>query len=310
MAIGKEEVASAAGNSATRLTPKKLSDFENLLVPYAAKVSQIAPKKGMQADRILRMTAATIWMNPKLHECDPRSILMATFQLAMNGLNPSPQFKEAYLIPYGNQCQMQLAYLGMIKLCEKSAMIKAIWGDMVYEGDFYEEVKGTTASIVHREGPNYGDASKFIRAYAVVEKMSGGKQFKSLNKVQIERLRKKNKMQNNAQGQHARGAWETDYDQMALAKALKQVLKTVPMEDEYRSALFIDEQIATGDQFEKFDGVVTPVAEYPVDAPQEGSAEVVPNDPPATEPLSEDQQRQAEFDAQMKKEASLSDLAK
>lgn len=293
-------VKNQAQNSVAKPAGKKLSDFENLLVPYQLKVSQIAPKKGLQADRIIRMTAATIWMNEKLHDCDPRSILMATFQLAMNGLNPSPQFKEAYLIPYGKVCQMQLAYLGMIKLCEKSAMIKAIWGDMVYEGDYYEEEKGTNPSIVHKEGPNYGDASKFLRAYAVVEKMSGGKQFKSLNKTQIERLRKKNKMQANQYGSEPKGAWETDYDQMALAKALKQVLKTIPMEDEYRSALFLDEQIATPEQFEKFDekSEVTPV--YPSDEPIQ-AAEVV-ND--TTTEMS-DEDRQAEIDAKLKAEQNL-----
>jgi len=275
-----KDLKAQAQQSSNLPAKKKLSDFENLLMPYQLKISQIAPKKGLQADRILRMAATTVWMNDKLHDCDPRSILMSVMQLAMCGLNPSPQFKEAYLIPYGNQCQMQLSYLGMIKLCEKSAMIKAIWGDMVYEGDYYEEIKGTSPSIVHREGPNYGNAKFFIRAYAVVEKVSGGKQSKSLNRVQIERLRLKNKMQNNKYGTDPKGAWETDYDQMALAKALKAVLKAVPMEDEYRSAIFLDEQIATSEQFDGFDGVQPVKAEYP-DEPKEGSAEVMPNDAPA-----------------------------
>jgi recombination protein RecT len=300
MAITKESAKNAASAS-TGLVKKKLADFENLLMPYQIKVAQIAPKKGLQADRILRMAATTIWMNEKLHECDPKSMLMAVMQLAMAGINPQPQFREAYLIPYGRECQMQLAYLGIIKLCEKSAMIKAIWAEAVYEGDFYEEIKGTNPSIVHREGPNYGDASKFIRAYAVVEKMSGGKQSKSLNKTQIERLRMKNKMQNNQYGTNPRGAWESDYDQMALAKVLKAVLKTVPMEDEYRSALFLDEQIASTDNFDSFDGV-SPIRETYPDEPREGSAEVVPETPAAETPPATDAEIEAEFKKQAERE--------
>lgn len=302
MAITKEAAKNAA-NASTGLVKKKLADFENLLMPYQIKVAQIAPKKGLQADRILRMAATTIWMNESLHDCDPKSMLMAVMQLAMAGINPQPQFKEAYLIPYGTQCQMQLAYLGIIKLCEKSAMIKAIWAESVYEGDYFEVVKGTKPSITHRDGPNSGDAPKFTHAYACVEKMSGGIQFVVMNKLQIERLRMKNKMQNNRNGSDPKGAWMSDYDQMAKAKVLKQVLKTVPMEDEYRSAIFLDEQIASSDNFDKFDGV-SPIREtFPENEPQEGSATVV-DEPAADTPPATDAENEAEFQAKMAAEGA------
>lgn len=270
--------------------PQKLEGVEKLLSAYQLKIEQVAPKKGLQASRIVAMSAAAIWMNPALLKCDPKSVLIAVMQLAMNGINPSKQFKEAYLIPYGKECQMQLGYLGIIKLAEKSAMIKAIWAEAVYEGDEFEEIKGTSPSIYHKSGPNSGDPKKVTHSYAVVEKMSGSKQHVVLNKVRIERLRMKSPMQKSG----INGAWATDYDEMAKAKALKQVLKTIPLEDEYRSAIFLDEAIASSAQFDSMDGRTDFVPDYPT----EGSAEVVTE--PAKEPT--DAERQAELDAQLSKE--------
>jgi len=301
----KEDVIKAAstGVSLPSAMPQKLEAIEKMLSGYQLKIDQVAPKKGLQASRITALAATTIWMNPSLLECDPRSILVAVMQLAMSGINPSKHMKEAYLIPYGKECQMQLSYLGIVKLATKSALIKAIWARAVYEGDYFEISLGTTEEIVHRRGPNFGNAAKFQEVYAVVEMANGSKVFEVLNKIQIERLRLKSPMQKS--GQPTKGAWASDYDQMAKAKVVKAVLKLIPLEDEYRSSIFLDESISSSRDFDDMTASNIVQPRYPDE--NEGSAEVVTE--PATE-LTEDQQRQADFDAQAKKEASLSDLAK
>lgn len=272
---------------ATVTKPTKLKDFEALLTPYQLKIEQVAPKKGLQASRIVHMAAQIIWMNPKLHHCTPQSMLAAVMQAAMNGLNPSPQFQEVYFIPYGDQIQLQLGYRGFIKLCSKSALLNSIRADAVYDGDTFDVELGVHANIKHKPGPNYGDPKKVLQSYAIAHLQSGGVQFVVLPKARIERLRLKNKMQKGAPS----GAWDTDYDQMAIAKAVKQLLKFVPLEDEYRSATFLDEHIASIDQINDKGEIEFPMS-------QEGSAEVVTE--PAKE-QTEDEKNQAAYDAEMKK---------
>jgi len=290
MSTAKTEVAKAAQNS-TLPQVKKLSDFEKLLVPYQLKIEQVAPKKGLQAARIVNMAAQIIWMNPKLHNCSPQSILAAVMQAAMNGLNPSPQFQEVYFIPYGDQCQLQLGYRGYIKLCSKSAMVQAFRADAVYEGDEFEFELGMNYDLKHKPGPNYGDAKKVTHAYAIAYMNSGKQQFVVLPKIRLERLRVKNKMQQ----ANPSGAWATDYDQMAIAKAFKQLLKFIPLEDEYRSATFIDENIASLDQVNANGDV-----EYNYEQSTEFTpVEILKNE---TE-LTEDQKNQAALEAQLAKEA-------
>jgi recombination protein RecT len=265
--------------------PTRMADFQQLFGKYQIQIEQIAPKKGIQSNRIIALAAQVFAASPMLQECDPKSMIAAVMQTAMMGLNPTPQWGEVYFVPYGKQVQMQVGYQGWIKLASKSGILKSIRANCIYEGDPHTTELGSVSKIVHSMGPNYGDPSKVVAVYAIAELRSGGEQFVILNKQMIERLRMKSPMQKNGMN----GAWKSDYDKMSMAKAIKQLLKMIPREDEWRSFDFVDESIASLETLTP-DGPTT--FEYPEN---EGSAEVV------AEPT-EDEINQAALDAQLKKE--------
>jgi len=271
--------------------PQKMNDFVNLFGKYREQIAQIAPKKGLQADRIIGL-CAQVFASAKpayqgaktIRDCSPQSIIAAVMQCAMLGLSPIPQRGECYFVPYGEDVQMQIGYQGWILLAHKSGAIVSIQTSCVYEGDDFTPTLGSGATINHKPSVNYGssDHNKVLWAYAIVKMRGGGEQFALLPKAMIERLRMKSPMQKKGMA----GGWSSDYDKMAMAKAIKQVLKLVPREDEWRSADFVDESIAS------IDRIMTdsPEFEYPEN---EGSAEVV------NEPTDD---REAELAAQLAKE--------
>jgi len=251
--------------------PTTLNHFQALFGKYETQIAQSAPKKALSASRAVAICAQYYASHPELHGCDVGSMIGAVLVSSAMGLNV--QLREVYFIPYNGKIQLQISYFGWIKLAYKSGLIKDMDYRCVYEGDIFEpDLEGKKPN--HKMGPNYGDPSKVTWAYCVVDLMNGGRHVEYLSKVMIERLRKKSPMQS----KEVKGPWATDYDKMSIAKVIKQALRGLPMEDEWRSYSFADESINSIESAR--DAVENASFEYPN---TEGSAEVMPNDAPTTD---------------------------
>lgn len=293
MAVLKSEVGDAANKGVVPVRPTKVEEFQKVFGRYKATIDQAAPKKAIGSERTIAICSQYYAMHPELHSCDLGSMIGAVLVSSAMGLNV--MLREVYFIPYSNKVQLQISYFGWIKLAKMSGVLKSINSRCVYEGDSFDP-DFEASKPNHKMGPNFGDSEKVTHAYCIVEMIDGGKQMEVLPKNMIERLRMKSPMQKSGR----KGPWLADYDKMAIAKVIKQALRMVPMADEWRSFTFADESITS------VHGAKAAVenSEWSYEPTQEGSAEVV-NDPPASEPLSEDAQNQAAYDAQMKKEADL-----
>ena len=87
-----------------------------------------------------------------------------------------------------------------------------------------------------------GDGTeKITHVYAVAHLNNGGYQFIVLTRKQVELLRLRNPMQ--AKSVQPSGAWATDYDAMAKAKAIKQLSKYLPLSVDMMKAVASDEAI-------------------------------------------------------------------
>ena len=268
--------------AATVTKPTTVSHFTNLFSKYHETIAQAAPKKALSADRVIAISSQYYAMHPELHNCDLGSMIGAVLVSSAMGLNV--MLREVYFIPYSNKVQLQISYFGWIKLAAKSGVLKSIDARCVYSGDSFDP-NFETRQPNHKMGPNFGDPSLVTHAYCVVTLTNGDKQMEILTKNMIERLRQKSPMQKSG----IKGPWATDYDKMSIAKVIKQALRMVPMEDEWRSFTFADESITSIQEAK------AAVEENQWDYPSEGSAEVMPNDPPTTtEPT--DAERQAEID--------------
>ena len=268
--------ASKGANGVTR--PQKMGEFTQLFGKYRDQLAQLAPKKGLSAERIIGL-CAQVFASAKpayeggktIRDCSPQSIVAAVMQCTMLGLSPIPQRGECYFVPYGDDVQMQIGYQGWILLAYKSGTVQSIRSACVYDGDEFTPALGSESKITHKPGPNFGDPEKVTWAYAIAEIRGGGEVFALLPKTMIERLRMKSPMQKKG----INGAWKSDYDKMAQAKAIKQVLKLVPREDEWRSADFLDESIA---RMENVSGDASEY-EYPEQPTEDVKAEIIDEQP-------------------------------
>ena len=170
-----------------------------------------------------------------LSKCSPDSIVQSLVGIAMSDLSVDKNVGHAYIIPYGDQAQLQLGYKGYIQLlfragwsvkafpvyrCDKFEIQSDGWDNAVRfspdldarnEGDpqwVYENLRGVY--VIARHAVHKDEYSQFV------------------SKQLIEKLRRTSPMQKSPQPV---GTWKDWYAEMAIAKAVKKLAKVLPIGD-------------------------------------------------------------------------------
>jgi len=126
--------------------------------------------------------------------------------------------------------------------------------------------------------PKFDIAKPLTHVYAVCHFNDGGYNFVVLSKKDVERLRMRSPMQKGTPA----GAWATDYDAMAKAKALKQLSKYLPLNIDQAEAIATDEVVLKPENFQNGQAKIEDIIyEEPVCVDTE-TGEVIEASPAAT----------------------------
>jgi len=232
-----KEALSKATTKGT-LAGLKSMDVQTVIGGMKAQIAQALPKH-ITAERVIQLATTYVSNNPAIAKCTATSIVGAIMQASILGLEPVPALGQVYFVPYKDQVQFQLGYKGFIRLAQNSKEIKMIYAEVVREGDYFEYELGLNPKVKHTPNANSTGEENITHAYAVVHYHSGGYNFVVLTRSAIESLRKRSPSQRNG----ISGAWSTDYESMAKAKAIKQLSKYMPMSIEVQKAAAADEAI-------------------------------------------------------------------
>jgi recombination protein RecT len=252
------ELIKAAMAKATKkgtLAGLKSMDVKTVIESMSAQIGQALPKH-VPVERLIQIATTYVSNNPKIAECTASSIIGAIMEMSIQGLEPG--LGQCYIVPYNRkseqgfikEAQYQIGYKGFIKLAYNSNEVKHIDSDIVKNNDTFKYQRGLFPVLDHipnDELEDDDDAYNSIRyAYAVIHYKSGGYNFVVLPKNKIEKLRRRSPSQKKGR----EGAWLTDYDQMAKAKAIKQLLsKYAPLSIEIQRAIALDGAIITEKAF-------------------------------------------------------------
>ena len=206
---------------------------------YSSQIAQALPAS-IRPERIIQMAVDVMEKNPKLKECTPQSVIGALMQASVLGFRPASSLGECYFVPYGKDCQLQIGYRGWISLARRNKYVKTPIAFCVYANEDFEMQYGTSPKIHHIPARNPSLRGELIGVYAILEFMDGGKVFCYLDKSEVEALRLRNPMQRSSPS----GAWATDYEEMAMGKAIKKLKKYIGIDVE-------DEVVITPDSFAK-----------------------------------------------------------
>lgn len=228
-----------------RKEPESLGDYVKL---YQNQFAKALPKV-ITPERFTRIALTALTQNPKLQACTPQSFIGALLTAAQLGVEPNTPLGQAYLIPYGNQCQFQLGYKGMMDLARRSGEIENIESHVAYENDDFEFEYGLEPKLRHK--PAMSGRGEPAWVYAVYRLKSGGFGFEVMPYADtLAHGRKYSKTFKN-------GPWQTEPEEMAKKTVLKKLLKYAPMRTDFVTA---DETVQTID-FDSEDITVSQVSE-------------------------------------------------
>ncbi len=230
-------------------------------------------RKTVRIEDFVRVALVDIPRNEALAKVarnNPKSIVSCLFDAARLGLPPGP-LGRAYLVPFGQQCQLIIGYKGLIELARRSGQISTIYAKEVYEGDDFSVEYGTDPRI-HHVPCGITDPEKATGFYAVAKLKDGGTQFEHMNRAEVDKIRGRSKAGNN-------GPWVSDYVAMGCKTVVRKLCKMLPMSLEYEAAQALD-----GDRIDYLDlsVAVAPPAERAMTYDADPAPE--PEVTPAVEP--------------------------
>lgn len=227
---------------------KRLLTGEGVRNAMRAVLPKLAEQVGTTPERIVGAALVAAGKNQQLLGCSPISILRALLECAQLGLTPGGVLGEAYLIPYGGECTLQIGVKGYQRLAFDAGRVKKIVGRVVYEHDIFEVEYEPDEKITHRP-LMVGDPGKIVAAYAKFVFSDAEPQYEVLRRLDIEKIREQ------ADSKKASPAWANWPDQMAIKSAIKRGAKRIDLSptSPLMRAIEVDNRAEDGTQAEMMD---------------------------------------------------------
>ena len=216
-------------------TANKGTSIKDYIKLYENQIAKALPSV-LTPERFSRMVLTAISKTPKLAECTPQSFIGSMLTAAQLGLEPNTPLGQAYLIPYGDSCQFQIGYKGLLELVHRSGEIKTLDARCVYENDEFNIEYGLNPSLVHK--PTFKNRGTLIGIYAVYHTVNGGYAFEFMSVEDINLHKEKYSKSYSKKD----SAWQTDFESMAKKTVIKKLLKYAPLKTEFVRAISNDEQ--------------------------------------------------------------------
>lgn len=228
-----QAAASSQIKAKNKTTPATIQGW---IERYQSEIKKALPDV-MTPERFTRIALSAVSANPKLAQTTPMSFLAAMMQAAQLGLEPNTPLGQAYLIPYGNQCQFQIGYKGLRDLAYRSGEIKSIQAQTVYENDTFEFEYGLESDKM-RHVPALENRGNPRLYWAKVSLKNGGYIFEVMSREDVERHRDRY-----SKTRRLDSPWNSAFDEMAKKTVLKRVLKYAPLSSEVAARINSDETV-------------------------------------------------------------------
>lgn len=204
------------GSALVKKEPR--NEIEAVLAKRVPDIIQLG-LSAKKAERLTKQAVLACAREPKLLNCDRASVAMSVYQAAELGLDLALGQGQAYLVPYGQTCQLIIGYRGMVDIACRGGHIAAIEARIVRPQDEFALEYGTAPRIQHI--PNAPKSNQpqddIVGAYAVAVRADGGRQFVHLWRDEINRVRQRS------------GPWRDDYQAMAMKTAVRRLWKLLPL---------------------------------------------------------------------------------
>ena len=248
MARGSEATAQARPPAQRQAGPparQTVTSLATWLGGYAEYIADALPRSvDMTPQQFIDVAMLAIRrmdadVRTKILACSQDSILFAIQEAASFGFRIGGSMAEGYLIPYGQECQFQPDYKGLLKLARRSGAFQVIEAVEVYEKDLFHVFRDPEPRIRHEPSLD-PDPGPMVRVYAYAVLQNGHMVFEHMSRADIEKVRQASKAPNSP-------AWKNWYGQMGCKAVLKRLLKRQERSIELTRAIEADDREYQGE---------------------------------------------------------------
>ena len=252
--------------------------FPALLKDHAAEIARALPAH-LSADRMARIALTSFRRNPKLAECDPKSVFACVIQSAQLGLEPDT-LGRSYLIPYKvnrkgpngweshYECQFVPGWKGLVDLMNRSGN-GSVWTGAVFKGDDFDYQLGDSPYVRHKPRSE-DDGGVITHVYAVGR--TKGSEWPVIEVWTAARVEKHRNRYNKVGDRHY--SFE-NWEMYARKVVLLQVMKYMPCSAEMVQAMALNDAGEIGRQMlsvpDAIDGTWVPAPNDDEQPPEEGA---------------------------------------
>ena len=211
---------------------------------------------GKSAPAFISSVISTVKNTPALQKCDPMSVLTAAINAATLRLAVNPNLGQAYLVPFNNQCQLQIGWKVLVQLAQRSKRYKSITAVAVYEGEIISFNKFTEEVI-------YGDkiSDTLVGFFARFELIDGftKSMFWSTADMEQHALKFSKSYRYDKQNNRTTSVWSSNFEAMGIKTLLRRLLSQygpLSIDDNAMAFALSEEPIPVNDE--------TPVEEITV----------------------------------------------
>lgn len=212
------------------------------LEEHSEMIARVAANRVSPA-QLVSVAIQQMIAQPKLLECDPRTIAGALVNAGRLGLMPDPQLRQCALVPRWNKnlgrrvCHLWIQVGGWVQLVKRADKSIRIEAKTVREHDKFEYEYGTEQFLRHRVTKSRSERGELTHSYAIAHFANGQSQFYVMDREDIERIR-------NVSDAKDQVFWRVWYEEMAQAKAGKGLCKWLAVStEEAQLAVGIDDQM-------------------------------------------------------------------
>jgi recombination protein RecT len=207
------------------------ANFPALLMKSQAEFAKVIRSPEM-VERFMRVALTEFRNRPELGRCSPHSIMASVMIAAQLNFEVGGTMKQCYLIPYGDECKLEVSYIGYLELSRRSGQFRDIDACLVCANDEFEYVRDPRPRLYHK--PNLWDPGKELGAYVYATMQNGEPKFLAMNHAEIEKVRKCSKFPGGA-------PWTTWWGEKAKCSVLRRFLKTQQLTPELALAIETDQ---------------------------------------------------------------------
>jgi recombination protein RecT len=192
-------------------------------------------------ERFTRVVVTAVQNNPKLLQCDRRSLWNACMKAAQDGLLPDG--RESAIVPSGKQASYRPMIAGIRKKVRNSGEI-ATWDvHAVHEKDKFSFALGDTPFIAH-EPSLEDDPGRTIAVYSIATLKSGEKSRDVMSMAAVRRIRDRSDAYKAWKaGKIPPTPWNTDEDEMAKKTVARRHSKVLPMSSDLDDLMRNDDDL-------------------------------------------------------------------